>query len=276
MAATLVALVAASCSLQPTATPAFRLKPAAPRAAIFAAASTTLDLTDSDGDKISFRVAEGDLQMLVGEELLCDSVETLEYGTRDGQVRQDYGVGNFQLMQGPEREAQAAALRELATEAGVEWLQFDELPELPPVDTMASVLAAAEGIVLPPEVAAMLDVDDELRESEPAARVLWSRLLEIYPSEDAALAAVRRNSALIMPYMNKPAFIDGSWRVLNQMMSEAEALEVVTKNPGILACNPAGLVTSDAETVKRAAGFVDGVESTLDNTVRKWMGWKKE
>ena len=106
--------------------------------------------------------------------------------------------------------------------------------------------------------------------------MLWSRLLEIYPSEDAALAAVRRNSALIMPYMNKPAFIDGSWRVLNQMMSEAEALEVVTKNPGILACNPAGLVTSDAETVKRAAGFVDGVESTLDNTVRKWMGWKKE
>ena len=122
----------------------------------------------------------------------------------------------------------------------------------------------------------------ELRESEAAAAasaMAKSVRLRGYcqadsmaaheDDEDATLAAVQRNSALIMPYMNKPAFIDGSWRVLLEMMPEADALEVVTKNPGILASNPAGLAMSDAETIKRAAGFVDGVENVLDGTVRK-------
>ena len=103
--------------------------------------------------------------------------------------------------------------------------------------------------------------------------VLWSRLLRIYPTEEAALSAVIRNSALVMPYLNKPAYIDGSWRVLLSMMSREEALEVITKNPGILSCDPAALRTSDAASVKRAAGFVDGVENALDATWRKL--WKK-
>ena len=47
------------------------------------------------------------------------------------------------------------------------------------------------------------------------------------------------------------------------------ATEVLTKNPGILACNPVGLKTTDAATVKRAAGFVNGVEGVFDATWRK-------
>jgi hypothetical protein len=79
---------------------------------------------------------------------------------------------------------------------------------------------------------------------------------------------------VVVVVRSKPLFIDGSWRVLLSMMTEEEALQVVTKNPGILACNPAGLQMSDAETIKRAAGFVNGVESALDATVRKL--WAKD
>jgi hypothetical protein len=57
------------------------------------------------------------------------------------------------------------------------------------------------------------------------------------------------------------------WQVLNEMMSGEEALEVVTKNPGILACNPAGLKESNKAAVMTMANVVNGVEGLL------W--WKK-
>ena len=45
--------------------------------------------------------------------------------------------------------------------------------------------------------------------------------------------------------------------------SAEEALEVVTKNPGILSCDPAGLRESNKGTVKAMASAVDVVESLL-------------
>ena len=86
-------------------------------------------------------------------------------------------------------------------------------------------------------------------------------MLEVYRGEEAALAAVKRNSAIVLPYLCKPAFIDGSWAVLQSMMSEEEAREVITKNPGVLASNPAFLQRSNADEIKRAAGVVDVVEA---------------
>lgn len=38
-------------------------------------------------------------------------------------------------------------------------------------------------------------------------------------------------------------------------------MEVITKNPGVLACNPVGLKQSSASDVKRAAAVVDAVEA---------------
>ena len=43
-------------------------------------------------------------------------------------------------------------------------------------------------------------------------------------------------------------------------MSEDEALEVVTKNPGLLTCNPGMLKDQSADTIKRAATVVHTVE----------------
>ena len=43
-------------------------------------------------------------------------------------------------------------------------------------------------------------------------------------------------------------------------MSDEEALDLVTKNPGLLTCNPASLKEQSAESLKLAAGVVDVVE----------------
>lgn len=43
-------------------------------------------------------------------------------------------------------------------------------------------------------------------------------------------------------------------------------MQVVTKNPGILASNPAGLKTSNKAAVQAMAVIVDGVEAV------KWWG----
>ena len=43
--------------------------------------------------------------------------------------------------------------------------------------------------------------------------------------------------------------------------------QVVTKNPGILACNPAGLKESNAPTIKGMASVVNVVEGSI--------GWMK-
>ena len=48
---------------------------------------------------------------------------------------------------------------------------------------------------------------------------------------------------------------------LKELMSEDEALDVVTKNPGLLTCNPASLQEQSADSIKRAAAVVDIVET---------------
>ena len=50
---------------------------------------------------------------------------------------------------------------------------------------------------------------------------------------------------------------------LVKTFTDEEALEVVTKNPGLLSCNPRALRDSSADDVRRMAGLVDGVEKLL-------------
>lgn len=42
------------------------------------------------------------------------------------------------------------------------------------------------------------------------------RLLKVYPSEEEALTAIGRNSAIVLPYLNKPTFISGTWKVTSR------------------------------------------------------------
>lgn len=94
------------------------------------------------------------------------------------------------------------------------------------------------------------------------------RLLKVYPSEEAVLEAIAKNTAIVLPFLNKPSFISGSWRALTEMMSEEEALDVITRNPGVLASNPVGLSMQNALVIKNVARAVDATENFLDS-----LGW---
>merc|ERR1711967_122358 len=105
-----------------------------------------------------------------------------------------------------------------------------------------------EPILLPDLVEEKLNVSEETKESRPGALLLWALLINIYPTEDEALAAVRRNSAIILPYL---------------LGGEEEALQVVTRNPGVLACNPLLLERQNKEAILAASYAVNAVESVM-------------
>jgi hypothetical protein len=220
----------------------------APRMSIGA----SVEIVDRDGDKVSFGLSgEGELQLFVGDSLLCDAVQVVTYdsgASRVATVGQTDDDGGEFLLQAETQFQQAVALQELTQKSSAEWV--DET-------------------TLPPQVEALL-VDDTLKRSRPAVGTLWAQLLSVYPNEAAALEAIERNSAIVLPYLNRPDFILGSWKVINSMMSPDEALEVITKNPGVLACNPVALSKSDAATIKGAASGVDAVEAVP--VAARWAG----
>ena len=58
------------------------------------------------------------------------------------------------------------------------------------------------------------------------------------------------------------------------MMSTEEALDVVTKNPGLLSCDPTGLRGSNKAVVQGLANVVNGVEGSF---VPVWKSlWAKD
>lgn len=222
-----------------------------------------VEFVDTDGDKILFSLGGGNaLQMFVGGELTISSVKSMGYDPDDGTVIQDDGEGSF-ILRPEDMAVQPAKLKALAEAADVPW-QLLEDPDYNAA--FADAAAAVADLTLPPAVMDLL-VDDELKNSVPAVKILWSRLLEVYGSEADALAGVQKNSAIVLPYLNRPVNIDGSWAVLKSMMPEEEARAVIRQNPGILACNPVGLKAAKAGDVQRAAAFVDAFE-TLPTSAR--------
>jgi len=221
-----------------------------PAACMAKAIGPKVELLDDEGDTIRFAVTpSGVMQMFDRGELLCDGVNSISFSMPDGQVSVDAENvdADFSIVWAEQRES-LAKLALLASESRVGWLGDEPVP-------------------LPTQIADLL-VDDELKASRPGVRILWLELLKVYPTEEAALAAVQRNSAIVLPYLNRPNFIPGNWKVLKGMMSEQEALEVITKNPGVLASNPAGLTLANANVVKNAARAVDATEGFLES-----IGW---
>jgi len=227
----------------------FGLRPVSPL--MIGAMGPRVELIDSEGDAIQFTVTpSGVVQMFDGEELLCKAVNSISFDQATGLVNVDSEEIDAEFnVACLEQRDNLARLSLLASESGVAWLGDEVVP-------------------LPPQVEALL-VDDELKASRGGVRILWLELLKVYPTEAAALQAVSRNSAIVLPYLNRPNFIAGNWRVLNDMMREEEALEVITNNPGVLASNPAGLNLQNANVIKSTARAVDKTESFLD-----WIGWK--
>jgi len=110
-----------------------------------------------------------------------------------------------------------------------------------------------------------------------AADANWEAIRACYPSEEAALEAIKECTAIILPYgadsmvsgfyelgmaVDRSDKIAGSYEVLQSKLdSEAEVLEIVTKNPGVLGCQPTGLETASADDIRRGASLVSGANT---------------
>jgi len=89
---------------------------------------------------------------------------------------------------------------------------------------------------------------------------LWKAVRKCFPTEETALAAVAKNKRLLYPWVSCVQNIEGSYRVLVQTCGEEGTLEVISKNPGVLCCDPTRLARSSPDEIRGAANLVDTLE----------------
>jgi len=109
--------------------------------------------------------------------------------------------------------------------------------------------------------AAVADLVDPSVRAE--ALPLWREFRACYPNEAAAIQAAQRNPAVIQPFQNTAGNIEGSWRVLSSMkgFTDAEALQLITRNPGILGNRPGDLIRTSELEIKGSVSLVEAVDS---------------
>ena len=77
-----------------------------------------------------------------------------------------------------------------------------------------------------------------------------------YPVE-----AAKRNSASILPYLNRPANIIGTFEYLEEELGTEGAQDVISKNPGVLSLSPAMARQTPIEDIVKAADNIARIES---------------
>ena len=92
----------------------------------------------------------------------------------------------------------------------------------------------AKGLPLPDEVESKLS-DDVARARR---RRCGPRLRGCYDTEAEAISAAERSMSTVLPYLNRPSNIVGSYRVLCDKLGADGARSVINKNPNVLSCNP--------------------------------------
>jgi len=118
---------------------------------------------------------------------------------------------------------------------------------------------------LPDEVANLVpEAVRDLQETEAN----WQAIMTCYPTEADAITAVKINTALVVPYgfdaANRASNIRGSYKALQELLSDdAEVLEIITKNPGVLGCTPKELAASSVDQVRMAADVAAGFDNVL-------------
>ena len=71
--------------------------------------------------------------------------------------------------------------------------------------------------------------------------ILWREFKKCYPSEKVALQMLSKNTAVILPQLNSPRKIKGTYALLQKRLGKAATFELLLKNPGVLVCSPEGL-----------------------------------
>jgi hypothetical protein len=140
---------------------------------------------------------------------------------------------------------------------------------------------------LPPGIADRLSFQtggSKVARQEEEALILWGLVKECYPSEEAAVTAVNKNSLILNPSMNssapsdrisgtclppfyawapvrrgRPSKITGTFELLVERFGAEVATEIITKNPGILSCVAASVAKQSNEEILKATDFADGL-----------------
>jgi hypothetical protein len=122
--------------------------------------------------------------------------------------------------------------------------------------TSTVVLSLALRGSLPAKVAVILPPS-----ADPAAVLpLWNAVRRCYPSEDAAIAAVKRNRGLLYPWVSCVENIEGSYNVLARTCGESASADILAKNPGVLICDPKRLELADVSEILGAANFIAALD----------------
>uniref|UniRef100_A0A6V4TKD7 PSI-F n=1 Tax=Prymnesium polylepis TaxID=72548 RepID=A0A6V4TKD7_9EUKA len=90
---------------------------------------------------------------------------------------------------------------------------------------------------------------------------LWKEFKKCYPSEAVAQEMLSKNTAVILPSLNSPRKIKGTYALLNKRLGKATAKEVLLKNPGVLVCSPESLEKQSDEEIIKAANLVETLEN---------------
>ena len=112
-------------------------------------------------------------------------------------------------------------------------------------------------VPLPDEVEDLISADTNLQQTE----MMWSKFRACYATEEEAIAAAKRNTGAILPYLNAPSNIEGCFEYLQEELGTDGAREVISKNPGVLSCSPGALRQTAIEDIQKAADTVDAIES---------------
>ena len=113
------------------------------------------------------------------------------------------------------------------------------------------------GTKLPAEVAATLDPGVPTKDVEP----LWRELRKCYPTERAAIDAACKQPLVLLPFINRAENIKFCFQVLREIgFDDAERLEVITRNPGILANKPYDLSLSSMDDVRRSISAMEAID----------------
>ena len=115
---------------------------------------------------------------------------------------------------------------------------------------------------LPARVDALVDPQVD----RPATAPIWAAFRKVYRTEDDAVAALERNGAVILPFINTPENIRVSWKAIQDKFDADEAYDIVTRNPGILANRPGDLENSSVGAIRGSMALVtalDGVPEQI-------------
>lgn len=142
------------------------------------------------------------------------------------------------------------------------WRPPLSVPARPPLSVSARSVAVRMMAKLPARVDALIDPQVD----RPATAPIWAAFRKVYKTEDDAVAALERNGAVILPFINTPENIRVSWKAIQDKFDPDEAYDIVRRNPGILANKPGDLENSSVGAIRGSMALVtalDGVPEQI-------------